>query len=639
MHTDRTVDILVFHQTGAGSSVGIYQTINTEVAVMGPFTAITAVQVLCLAVLSNTGVDCVVTPLPDETAAHDVMLLDELPVVFQVAGAVAHGVCIFAHQEGLVRVGVQITLQTLQGRVHIAVQVDVGEIILTLAAAVLAALIMGQTSGIEMLGPGKGCLEAASVGAFITHGPADDRGAVLVTLDAALGAVHGCFQKFGIICEGFVPGFHMVLPDVIFLAVQRGSAMTFVISFVNDEKSVLITQLVEHGSIRIVAGADGIEVVLLDHSQIPLHVLDADDGAGYGIGVMTVDTAEFDGVSIQENHVVLDVNLPEADAISDDFIRGFQKQGVQVGLFGIPESGVLNREDCLMGVSTAFKSLDRTGTYGLFCCIQQLDLGGNKLTVIGKPDADSGSLFIQQCCGKVIPNAAFGALQDVYIPEDTRGTELILILQVAAVAPFQDHHCQRVLAFPNRLGNIEFGSGVGDFVVAQKGTVEPEIEAGVNTLEVQISLGSIRVAFIHKVVQICTTGILIRDKGRICGEGITDVGVLVPIIAVVLPDAGNRDGIPVGSVVSGCVELVGQFVNARKILEFPVAIQELKAVRMFPVLYQIIHSVGCGDEVCTIGGCAEMMGMQIFVVSWYNHFIPSCFLYPLYNFCSNFRKS
>ena len=121
LDTDGTVDILVFHQAGAGSSVGIYQTIDTEVAVMGPFTAISAVQVLCLAVLRNTGVDCVVTPLPDETAAHDVMLLDELPVVFQVAGAVAHGVCIFAHQEGLVRVGVQITLQTLQRRVHIAV--------------------------------------------------------------------------------------------------------------------------------------------------------------------------------------------------------------------------------------------------------------------------------------------------------------------------------------------------------------------------------------------------------------------------------------------------------------------------------------------------------------------------------------
>ena len=113
LHTDRTVDILVFHQSGAGSSVGIYQTIDTEVAVMGPFTAIAAIQVLCLAVLSNTGIDCVVTPLPHETAAQDVVGLDELPVILQVARAIAHGVCIFAHQKRFVRVRVQIPLQTL----------------------------------------------------------------------------------------------------------------------------------------------------------------------------------------------------------------------------------------------------------------------------------------------------------------------------------------------------------------------------------------------------------------------------------------------------------------------------------------------------------------------------------------------
>ena len=62
------MDILVFHQAGTGGSVGIDQTVDTEVAIMGPFAAVAAVQVLCLAVLSATGIDCVVTPLPDETA-------------------------------------------------------------------------------------------------------------------------------------------------------------------------------------------------------------------------------------------------------------------------------------------------------------------------------------------------------------------------------------------------------------------------------------------------------------------------------------------------------------------------------------------------------------------------------------------
>ena len=79
----------------------------------------------------------------------------------------------------------------------------------------------------------------------------------------------------------------------------------------------------------------------------------------------------------------------------------------------------------------------------------------------------------------------------------------------------------------------------------------------------------------------CNLYVLLYAKGRICGEGITDVCVLVPVIAVVLPDTGNRDGIPVGSIVFGCVELVGQIVNARKILEFPVTILSLAQRYLF----------------------------------------------------------
>ena len=242
--------------------------------------------------------------------------------------------------------------------------------------------------------------------------------------------------------------------------------MAFVISFVNDKETVLITQLVEHGGVRIVTGADSIEVVLLDHSQIPLHVLNADDGAGYGIGVMTVDATEFNGVSIQENQVVLDADIPKADSISDDFIRSFQQQGVQVRLLRVPEDGVLDREHCLMGVSTAVKSLDGTSAHGLFCCIQQFDLSGNELAVVGKTNTNGRLLFIQQRGDKVIPDTAFRALQNVYIPEDSGSAELILVFQVTAVAPFQDHYCQRILAFPNRFGNIEFGSRVGNLIVA-----------------------------------------------------------------------------------------------------------------------------------------------------------------------------
>ena len=301
-------------------------------------------------------------------------------------------------------------------------------------------------------------------------------------------------------------------------------------------------------------------------------MLDADHRAGYGIGVVTVDAPELDGAAVQEHHVVLNMDGPEADAVSNDFVGSFQDQGVQVRLFGIPEGGILHREDCLMGVGTAIKHLNNTGSDRLVSCIQQLYLGGDILTVVGKPDADGGFFFIQQCGGEVVPDAVFGTLQDVHIPEDAGGTELVLIFQIAAVTPLQDQNCQSVLSFFDSLGDVKLRGGVGDFAVAQEGAVEPDVEAGVNTLEVQVGLGSICIAFIDKIVQVSTAGIFIRNIGRVCREGIADVGVLVLVVTVVLPNAGDGDHIPAGCIVVFVVELIFEVVDALAVPELPVVI-------------------------------------------------------------------
>ena len=298
LDTDRTVHILILHHAGMGAAVGIHKTVHTEVAVVGIFTVVTAVPVHRLAVFCLALVDCVVTPLPDKAAAHDLVGLNELPVVFQIARAVAHGVGVFAHQVGLVRVAVHILLQSLQRRVHVGIQVDVREVVLALSAAVLGAFVVGQTGGIEMLGPGQSSFEAAAVGTFVAHGPADDAGTVLIPDDTPLGAVQGCFQEVGVVGEGLVPMLHVVLPQLIFGAVHLSSTVAFVVGFVDDHEAVLVTQLIEHGCVGIVGGADGVEVEFFDHLQVPLHVLQGDHRAGDGVGIVPVNATEFDGVAV-----------------------------------------------------------------------------------------------------------------------------------------------------------------------------------------------------------------------------------------------------------------------------------------------------------------------------------------------------
>ena len=395
--------------------------------------------------------------------------------------------------------------------------------------------------------------------------------------------------------------------------------MAFIVCFINNHETILVTQLIEHGSIGIVTGTNSIEVVLFNHLQVPLHMLNTDDRAGDRVGVVTVNTTELDRVAVKEHHIVLNMDRTEADAVSDDFIRGFQNQGVQVRLLGVPECRILNSENCLMCVSTAIECLNNTGANSLFRCIQQLDFCCNKLSIVCEPDTDSGFFIFHQCCGEVIPDAVFGTLQDIYITEDAGSTELVLIFQVAAIAPLQNHNRQGVLAFSDGLSNIKLGGGVRNFTVAQECTIQPHIEAGVNTFKVQVCFRCICIAFVDKIVQICTAGILIRNIGRICGERITNVGILVPVIAMILPDAGNRNHVPGRRIIILFVEKIFKIVNALTVLKLPIVIQQLESIGMLTVLYQVVHSARCRNKVTSVRGGAYMVGMQVFINGRNNH--------------------
>ena len=366
----RAVDVLVLYQAGVGASVRINQTVNTEVAVVGVFAVVAAVEVLGLAVFRLACVNGVVTEFPHKTAAHLVICLDELPVVFQISGAVAHGVGIFAHQKGLVGLGVNIVLQALYRGIHVAVQVYVAEVVLALAAAVLGAFVVGQACRVKVLGPCQRCFKATAVGTLVAHAPYEDAGAVFISLDTALSAVHGGFKKLGVICKGLVPVLHMVFPAVVLAAIELGCAVAFVVCLVNDHEAVLVAELIEHGGVGVVAGADGVEVVLLDYLQVALHVFNADDRPGNRVGVVAVYAAELDGAAVEEDLIVLYLYLSETDAVSDDLVLAFNKQGVEVRLLRIPEDGACNFHHQLVAVAAALKGFGLSRAEKLVLAVQ-----------------------------------------------------------------------------------------------------------------------------------------------------------------------------------------------------------------------------------------------------------------------------
>ena len=77
-----------------------------------------------------------------------------------------------------------------------------------------------------------------------------------------------------------------------------------------------------------------------------------------------------------------------------------------------------------------------------------------------------------------------------------------------------------------KLRYIELACGMGDLTVPYKLTVEPDVEAGGNALEVQKCTRGSGILLVGEVVEVSAAGVLFRNIRWISGERIADVGVL-----------------------------------------------------------------------------------------------------------------
>ena len=135
-----------------------------------------------------------------------------------------------------------------------------------------------------------------------------------------------------------------------------------------------------------------------------------------------------------------------------------------------------------------------------------------------------------------------------------------------------------------KLRYSELACGMGDLTVPDKLTVEPDVEAGGNALKVQKCARGSGIFLVGKVVEVSAAGVLFRNIRRISGKWITDVGVLVVVVTVVLPYAGHRDAVKSGGIIADLIESILQVINTGVVPKFPASVQKLEAVRSFAVL-------------------------------------------------------
>lgn len=168
---------------------------------------------------------------------------------------------------------------------------------------------------------------------------------------------------------------------------------------------------------------------------------------------------------------------------------------------------------------------------------------------------------------------------------------------------------------------------MGHLTVPDKLTVEPDVEAGGNALKIQKCARGGGIFLIREVIEVSTAGILFGNIRRISGERIADVGVLVVVVTVVLPHAGDRDGIKSGGIIAYRVESIPQAINAGVVPKFPTSVQKLEAARSFTVLDQSIAAPGCWNVIGTILHGTHMQCVRVLVIVRNNHPFSSCDLY------------
>ena len=224
-------------------------------------------------------------------------------------------------------------------------------------------------------------------------------------------------------------------------------------------------------------------------------------------------------------------------------------------------------------------------------------------------------------------------MQKINISEDAAHTEFILVFHIAAVTPFQHQYCQTVFAVLQNVCQVKFAGGTGNLTVADIFAVDPNIEAGINAFKDKICIGCIIFSFVVEIPHICTAGIILWYIWRIEREGITNISILMRVVPEILPYPGNRDGIKLTHIKIVHVKFFFQIINAGKIFESPVAVQQLESIGFFSIFYQIVHHFGCRNVVTSVRHRVFMQHMGIFIIFFNNHYCtPPCCLYYKFSF-------
>ena len=239
--------------------------------------------------LQELAVQALVNEIPVETTLEDWILAYQVPVFLQVTARITHGMVVLALDERHRTVRVLRILFTSTYRIVHRAE-DIG----TLASVSL--LILNRTTLVLTLDPLVSLQEVIAHHGLVTHAPCYDRRMIEEHRHIVLVALHNLLGK------------HRFLGSCI-IAIQE--TVTLLVSLGNHIDTILIAEFVPAWIIRIVAGADCVDIQALHNLDVLNHALHAQYVTSVWVNLMTVGTLDKHRLTIDKELLVLDFHLAE----------------------------------------------------------------------------------------------------------------------------------------------------------------------------------------------------------------------------------------------------------------------------------------------------------------------------------------
>ena len=188
------------------------------------------------------------------------------------------------------------------------------------------ALVVDQPARVAAPDPPGHLLQVAAGPGLVAQRPHDHAGMVLVPLDGALDAVQAGRPPAGIVAGVAPPA-------------RERETVGLQVTLVDHQQAVLVAQVQEPRVRRVVAGPHRVDVVLLHQHDVGPHGGLVQAAARHRMPLVPVHAAELDGVPVEPDLPVADLDAAEPDPEADLPARAGQHRVVQPGVLVRPGLG------------------------------------------------------------------------------------------------------------------------------------------------------------------------------------------------------------------------------------------------------------------------------------------------------------